>query len=182
MLESERDSKRQFDIICDGRSLSVGHNLFDALHHLSCLERQSNEKTGGHTQPNPIWIDAICIDQANLAECSAQVCIMGKIYRHALIVFVWLGEEDVFTKDTLSAFDNLTRIVDRFGHEPATLMGKPIDDDLYRTLGVPVIFDHQWLALHAFFHRAWFHRAWVVQKIALSKLPILVCGSRSGCG
>ncbi|KAJ9665890.1 hypothetical protein H2201_004014 [Coniosporium apollinis] len=176
MLESERDSKRQYHIICDGRPLAVGHNLFDALHHLSYLEDQP-EEAGGQTQSTPIWIDAICIDQPNLAERGAQVCIMGKIYRHATIVFAWLGEEDVFTKDALSAFDSLVEIVAKVGHEPARLIGKSPDDDFYRILGMPAISGHHWLALHAFFHRTWFHRAWVVQEIALSKRPCLMCGS-----
>lgn len=39
-----------------------------------------------------IWIDAICINQADLAERESQVKLMGRIYRQASRVLIWLGE------------------------------------------------------------------------------------------
>jgi hypothetical protein len=41
----------------------------------------------------PLWIDAICINQKNNAEKSAQVALMKGIYATAYRVIVWLGEE-----------------------------------------------------------------------------------------
>jgi hypothetical protein len=38
-----------------------------------------------------IWIDALCIDQQNVAERNHQVRFMGMIYKMAQEVFVWLG-------------------------------------------------------------------------------------------
>ncbi|RMY45085.1 hypothetical protein D0865_10136 [Hortaea werneckii] len=38
-----------------------------------------------------IYIDALCINQANVAERSSQVDIMGHIYRGARKVVAWLG-------------------------------------------------------------------------------------------
>ncbi|KAH9205350.1 hypothetical protein DL95DRAFT_491649 [Leptodontidium sp. 2 PMI_412] len=35
----------------------------------------------------PIWVDALCINQADLAERAAQVQLMGRIYKSAHIVF-----------------------------------------------------------------------------------------------
>ncbi|KAK5723129.1 hypothetical protein LTR17_013999 [Elasticomyces elasticus] len=40
-----------------------------------------------------LWIDAICVDQANTTEKSDQVNIMRSIYQEAEVVYVWLGEE-----------------------------------------------------------------------------------------
>jgi hypothetical protein len=38
-----------------------------------------------------LWVDAICIDQANEQEKVHQVLLMGDIYRSATVVNVWLG-------------------------------------------------------------------------------------------
>jgi hypothetical protein len=38
-----------------------------------------------------IWVDAICIDQKNLAEISHQIVLMEEIYSWAETVFIWLG-------------------------------------------------------------------------------------------
>ena len=49
-----------------------------------------------------IWIDAICINQQDIDERSAQVKNMGVIYKQATAVIVWLGsgtrEEDLAWK------------------------------------------------------------------------------------
>ena len=41
-----------------------------------------------------LWVDAICIDQANVEEKSEQVALMGDVYREAEAVIVWLGPQD----------------------------------------------------------------------------------------
>ncbi|KAK4658365.1 hypothetical protein QC762_101200 [Podospora pseudocomata] len=37
-----------------------------------------------------LWVDAICIDQGNIAEKNTQVSLMSTIYSHAAVL-VWLG-------------------------------------------------------------------------------------------
>jgi hypothetical protein len=39
-----------------------------------------------------VWVDAICINQSDQAEKSAQVQHMSRIYHHASEVLIWLGE------------------------------------------------------------------------------------------
>ncbi|KAF2803485.1 uncharacterized protein BDZ99DRAFT_399646, partial [Mytilinidion resinicola] len=65
-----------------GHPFSISNNLESALRHL----RQDSEW-------RDLWVDAICIDQSNMPERSAQVLKMAEIYRHASKVIVWLGEE-----------------------------------------------------------------------------------------
>jgi hypothetical protein len=67
-------------ILVDGVPFMVRINLWRFL-----LQMQSEGCIG------PLWIDAICINQNNLAERSQQVAIMGKIYSTATEVQVWLG-------------------------------------------------------------------------------------------
>lgn len=60
---------------------AVSTALFQALLHLR-----------HHRKSRAIWIDAICINQADLAERGAQVLLMEHIYSKASRVVVWLGE------------------------------------------------------------------------------------------
>jgi hypothetical protein len=45
-----------------------------------------------HLCSRVIWIDAICIDQANEKEKENQIPLMAEIYAKARRVVVWLGE------------------------------------------------------------------------------------------
>jgi hypothetical protein len=67
-------------ISCGGQVLSLTRNGHDALRHL-------RQRLGAFT----IWIDAICIDQANHKEKLSQVQLMGDIYSNAVTVYVWMG-------------------------------------------------------------------------------------------
>jgi Heterokaryon incompatibility protein (HET) len=40
------------------------------------------------------WVDAVCINQADLEEKSSQVSLMRDIYQHACMVIIWLGEPE----------------------------------------------------------------------------------------
>ncbi|KAK4445237.1 heterokaryon incompatibility protein-domain-containing protein, partial [Podospora aff. communis PSN243] len=42
--------------------------------------------------PITIWVDAICINQADMAERSAQIPFMTDIYSSATMVYAWLGQ------------------------------------------------------------------------------------------
>jgi hypothetical protein len=68
-------------IFTDGKMLRVRSNLHDALLFL----RQKRSLL--------LWIDAICINQADKVERSQQVGIMPHIYSRASTVLVWLGAQ-----------------------------------------------------------------------------------------
>ncbi|KAH6612159.1 heterokaryon incompatibility protein-domain-containing protein [Boeremia exigua] len=61
----------------------VSHNLFQALLQLR------------HTTTNRLlWVDQVCINQADQQELSEQVGIMSTIYSQAERVIIWLGDGD----------------------------------------------------------------------------------------
>ncbi|KAF6839369.1 heterokaryon incompatibility protein [Colletotrichum plurivorum] len=62
------------------------------------------------TDHRVLWIDAICINQANASERSAQVRLMRQIYGHARRVVIWLG---VATENGES--DRALRFLQRMG-------------------------------------------------------------------
>lgn len=66
----------------DGAELAITKNLHGALQRLRdpALDRV-------------LWVDAVCINQDDIAERAQQVQIMAMIYAYASRVVVWLGEE-----------------------------------------------------------------------------------------
>jgi hypothetical protein len=44
--------------------------------------------------PRYLWIDAICLNQADEAEKSQQIPLMGEIYQQADKTLFWVGIED----------------------------------------------------------------------------------------
>ena len=73
-------------ILCDGRLLRVTHSVYEAL---SSLRRSTVSRI--------LWIDAVCINQADPQERTHQVGLMRQIYNRAALVISWLGEEDEHT-------------------------------------------------------------------------------------
>ncbi|KAK4206900.1 heterokaryon incompatibility, partial [Rhypophila decipiens] len=72
-------------VTCDGNpSFMVRTNLISALKTLFFGNRKFRRE-------EYFWIDAICIDQENIAEKEDQVKLMGKIYGRADQVWAWLG-------------------------------------------------------------------------------------------
>ena len=67
-------------ITINDSSLFVTATLYVALEHLRHA-----------SQERKIWIDAICINQKDIAERNSQVAIMRKIYKNATRVVVWIG-------------------------------------------------------------------------------------------
>ncbi|RYP13678.1 hypothetical protein DL767_010630 [Monosporascus sp. MG133] len=84
-------------IMLDNAVVQVTANLANALEH---LERRDGEVFLG-------WIDALCINQADLVEKSQQVPMMHAIYERAASVVVWLGQE---TPSTTFAFQKMLGI------------------------------------------------------------------------
>ncbi|KAK5714315.1 hypothetical protein LTR17_017246 [Elasticomyces elasticus] len=68
----------------DGHQVRVTSHLKQAFLRIS----QHHGGTG-----YAIWCDAICIDQANVAERNCQVAMMGRIYARANAALIWFGEE-----------------------------------------------------------------------------------------
>lgn len=69
-------------------TLSVTHNLEEALRY---LRHKDSQRT--------LWVDAICIDQANEDERGKEVFRMGDIYNFATRIVIWLGPSGEATDD-----------------------------------------------------------------------------------
>ena len=99
---SDGDASLSRSIRLDGHMLSITENLYDLLVQLS-------EPGAGETQP--LWIDAVCIDQSNVAERGNQVSMMAAIYQNASDLLIWFGHgnseaEDRDAMEALSLFQH----------------------------------------------------------------------------
>ncbi|KAK4222998.1 het-domain protein [Podospora fimiseda] len=73
------------------RFMWIGENLWSALSML--VQRLANETNALRKPQKLVWIDAICINQADEDEKSKQVTKMRDIYRSAIQTVAYLGDE-----------------------------------------------------------------------------------------
>lgn len=70
-------------INCNGCAFPISSNCKEALTSLRSFDEDIC-----------IWVDAICVNQEDVAEKDGQIPMMGEIYAWARVVWVWLGPED----------------------------------------------------------------------------------------
>lgn len=126
-----------------GQCLKLGANLRDALYNLR-----------HESVPRRLWIDAICINQADYSEKGTQVMLMAEIYARCTSVLIWLGLPGPQSQLGLEVLDFLASGDARIGSG-----GEPWDQ-------LPSV--EVKLALQDILERQYFQRLWVVQEAALA--------------
>lgn len=134
-----------FSVNLNGRDWRVRKNLFRFLRQRLQMDRDPQEW---------LWIDAICIDQANLTERGHQVRLMANIYGKASRVLTWLGPAYEQSEDAMRGLLRLQ------SHEKSLETAPWI------------------LALVGFCSRQYWHRLWVLQELKLARQKDLMCGSK----
>lgn len=119
----------------DGSDLLVTLNLYRALMQ---LRHRYIERI--------MWVDSVCIDQANTIEKEQQILLMAKIYSQATRVIVWLGV----------AADHSDEAINGIGHA-----GGKRSTDFLITEAIEK-------AVLALLQRPWFRRIWVRQLILIT--------------
>ncbi|KAK3343398.1 heterokaryon incompatibility protein-domain-containing protein, partial [Lasiosphaeria hispida] len=130
-------------IILNGSSLNVGPNLESALRHL----RDKSAKV-------ELWVDALCINQADTGERSSQVELMDSMYGDAEEVVVWLGDESHDSDAAMDLIKQWSRWLDLSGKIDACS------------------------AITNLLCRPYWERVWVVQEVACAKEVIVMCGRK----
>jgi hypothetical protein len=137
-------------MMCDGQRLKITKNVDTILRHL----RKEHS-------PRNLWVDAICINQANDAEKAEQVGRMDRIYECTDKVHIWLGS--AAPKDEIpSIFAILRNWALRPRNSP------PID---LKDVPPPLL-----AAIDAFLARPWFARRWILQEVKLAHAVTVHCG------
>ena len=132
-------------VIVNGCRLEVGIGTFEALRALRSRWRTIT-----------VWVDAICINQADMDEVPKQVRIMASIYASAQKVVIWLGDP---TDSRLAA-----RML-WFAWTRCRLLHPELAGQVFGGR----IMSPSFQAFRDLFRREWFERCWIVQEIAVSK-------------
>jgi hypothetical protein len=130
--------------------------------------------------PRCLWIDQLCIDQENSEEKGPQIQLMGDVYRTAMRVVIWLGEDVenyAYEKDkmlTEKDSEHISNLISSIvpqspgpGHDAATVAGQMID---FRST-----YHFEWIGMRRLraaiemLSRPWFQRAWVFQEASLAR-------------
>jgi hypothetical protein len=140
----------QFDaIICGEARIGVAPNLFSALNHL-------RKKSGDLI----LWVDAVCINQADNRERGQQVQIMNRIYTNCSRALVWLGQqgsEDSSALDLARSIGSLCSILPEESRHRSLLVIEALRTGILPSWKAP-----QWEALAFLLDRPWFYRVWVI--------------------
>jgi hypothetical protein len=129
-------------------------------------------------KPRRLWIDAVCINQADLKERQQQVSYMRYVYTNSSRNLIYLGQSDNHTE---AALENITTIL----ADPACQLQSysKLQGLLYNSDGSPATesghskaspYDNE--ALQSLYDRPWFTRLWVVQEAALAPKNVCLWG------
>lgn len=170
--------------------------------NLACALRYLREKDAVLT----IWADAICIDQVDDDEKSAQIQKMKRIFEGAVEVLVWLGPAADDSDKAMDAIGEIgeeligfdfslslpkytllkrceevlrSRIWD--DENPTDDQGKSLSSFLQKISGHPLDRLKRALpvrAMGALWNRPWWSRVWVLQEFFVASEVSFACGAR----
>ncbi|KAK7718933.1 hypothetical protein SLS63_010346 [Diaporthe eres] len=175
------DPLPQAEIRCCGLAAKIGLSLLGALRQL---------RPPASEPERLIWADALCINQEDTAERSAQVRMMGDIYARAANTFIWLGEEDdnvARAMTWLQRFFNTWVILYAEGTQTVipTIFGRVgVNTSAEAEKALQSAFgdrrDEAYRSIWMLLRRPWFARKWVIQEVAKSTKHemMLVSGSK----
>lgn len=167
---------------------------------LALLSLGARKQRGQGPVEHPLFVDQICINQADEGEKASQVKLMGDIYTRCERVVVWLGP-GTRRSDELFAFTSeicsegvLGRVMGpHVGHFPKVYEAVvdpnvEVDDETVREDREDVLrlvrrFGARY-PLHGVadvLGRPWFNRLWVIQEICLAPDVVFVCSLQALC-
>ncbi|KAL7952503.1 heterokaryon incompatibility domain-containing protein [Trichoderma compactum] len=156
------------ELLCDGASLKITENCEAALKR---LRRPTKDQV--------LWVDAIGL--------------MRQIYSQASWVALWVGESSsAVDEESCKPLSDLgmdyihdfaVEIAERknSGQDPweGPLYQEFINDRQAFQHSNSEVFTPRVRGLWDVFHRKWWDRLWIIQEVALSKEPTLVCGGKA---
>ncbi|KAK3316846.1 heterokaryon incompatibility protein-domain-containing protein, partial [Apodospora peruviana] len=147
--------KGKFDrfVVVDGKRLNVMESAY------SVLQRRRSRRV-----ERVLWIDQICINQADIVERASQVRVMKELYASADRVVAWLGHSES-AHLVQSFFGEL-----QYQQEGLGFTGEELRNAAGRGGGA------KWQALCEFLRNEWFTRIWIIQEATFSRELHLLYG------
>lgn len=177
------DQKEQHSIVCDGCEVKIGSNLKHALWRFRQLKTWQF-----------IWADAICINQADNDEKSAQIPLMRRIYQQAAMTYVYIGEQgdQPITPNAIEALEKwilkparslkyqkipLSKLMS-FLHDHKDQNADDLLGQILESSPFPREREYSaWMAWQILLARPWFNRVWVIQEATASRRTVFQIGS-----
>ena len=150
------DVSKQCEILINDTPVCVGCNLY---YFLRTAQRRYAEQ--------PLWIDALCINQDDNAEKSHQVQRMGDIYSRAEAVLVWLGVEPAL-KDLFSFAHMVSEARKEEAYDLSAILGRQKENHLINLF-------------HRLCESPYWGRTWIIQELLLACKLIIVHGAGEMC-
>ncbi|KAH6658155.1 heterokaryon incompatibility protein-domain-containing protein [Truncatella angustata] len=154
-------------ISCDGKTIPITFNLRDALSQV----RLKNK-------PRTLWVDSICINQADPQEQSHQVSLMGGIYKKSTRTLICLRSSDhVHASIVANLVIDIGYMIESVFKKANFCWGAnsfpfPDEEDL-------LLFHRGWKSFGVLLQQPWFKRGWVVQEAALNEDTLLLWADAS---
>ncbi|KAF7535508.1 hypothetical protein G7054_g5358 [Neopestalotiopsis clavispora] len=153
-------SKKAASIKINGLLFGVSANVNDALDAIVPRATQTGRF---------LWVDQICINQADDADRSRQVGYMKNIYENAAEVYIWLGEpgdnHELAVKVLQSWQSNFKDVSFSTGTSELSILNQldPASESL-EELSKVIELEPERSAVSKLSERLWWRRAWVVQE------------------
>lgn len=152
------DPLKEKRILINNEPVGITRNLHEALHTLQLAEKE-----------RILWVDAVCINQADDAERTTQVTQMKHIFERASRVVIhlgptWIGCGEAFEFLEVSAHHANMHYNDN--ESPCVTIGG-------KTLGGSEELRNY---ISHFFDLMWWKRLWTVQEFVLAKESVFYCG------
>jgi hypothetical protein len=156
------DPRSTKTISLNGINVEITAKLYAAL-----LQVQSLDARERFVEPIRLWVDAICINQADAEERSSQVRIMRQIYSRAKRVIAFIGEPCSLSSWSLYTPSSVAYVVKNQFSDVAPLnQDQPVD--AWRANGSKI--------LNMFFNEPYWTRVWVIQEIAVAASITMLYG------
>lgn len=138
------DQARRAEILLNREVTEVSRNAAEVLRRVAFDQRHAR-----------VWLDAVCINQIDIAERGQQVSMMREVYSKAERVLAWLGEDEGTTESALRSIDDVLAQCREETNDFDRLKETFFDDTghrLYSDLPLP---ECDWKAVSAFYSSPW---------------------------
>lgn len=145
--------------------VDITANLAVALRHLRHSDRA-----------RILWVDAVCINQHDVAEKTAQVGIMNRIYSQAQRVLIWMGP----ARDHSDwVFEHINKVYHEEQVARDARENRPNAEEI-KSLDTPKILSQaETFAFAQLLNREWYTRVWIIQELCVAKEALVICGDSS---
>jgi hypothetical protein len=141
---------------------SKGENNYNRYNAISQLQLQEQERT--------LWVDAICINQADDDERTHQVSQMQLIYERASSVVVYLGQ-------AWNGSDEAIEFLEKTGSDAHIHYSTSLFPHVM-VRGLDTSSEELRDYIIQFFDLGWWKRVWTVQEFVLARNIVFQCGAR----